>query len=106
MWFAVGGLFVAALSAVGNKVLNEFSRHELENYCRIRNREDLFGEILDDHEKAALSADTLQILGIALALFCSARWLNASVGALSKLSTGAAVGWFVAGILALLILIV
>ena len=106
MWFAVGGLFVAALSAVGNKVLNEFSRHELENYCRIRNREDLFGEILDDHEKAALGADTLQILGIALALFCSARWLNASVGALSKLSAGAAAGWFVAGILALLILIV
>jgi CBS domain containing-hemolysin-like protein len=94
-WLAVAGLAVATAAACGAKVLHHFSRHELEEYCRRRQRRDRFREILDHHEYVAVAAEALAALGTSLALIAGGAWLagsaNAPVGWVELLS-GAAVG--------------
>lgn len=46
-WFAMLGVAITTASAMGTKVLREFSRHDLELYCRRRNTQHLFDAILD-----------------------------------------------------------
>ena len=52
---SVVGFFVTGWSATATKVLQDFSRRELEVYCRRRNRLDLFGEILDEDEQVLVA---------------------------------------------------
>ncbi|MFO7901500.1 MAG: hemolysin family protein [Planctomycetota bacterium] len=72
---AMLGLAITTLSAMGTKVLHEFSRHDLELYCRRRNTQHLFDEILDRHENVAIAAETLQLGGGVLAILCLGEWL-------------------------------
>ena len=74
-WIAVVATGLAGLAATGVKTLLEFSRSELEVFCRTRNRRELFGEILDEYEDAALGAECWQILGAAIMLIAGAMWL-------------------------------
>jgi len=62
-WIALSGALMTGLAATGTKVLYEFSRHDLELYCRRRNRRELFDEILDRHEDFAIVAEALQLTG-------------------------------------------
>ncbi len=71
---ALVGLVLTALGAAGTKVLYEFSRHDLELYCRRRNQRDLFDEILDRHEDFAIAAETLQIVGSVVLVLCVGQW--------------------------------
>ena len=57
-------MVITGLAATGTKVLYEFSRHDLELYCRRRNQRQLFDEILDRHEDFAIAAETLQVVGM------------------------------------------
>ena len=63
LWLALLGMVITGLAATGTKVLYEFSRHDLELYCRRRNQRQLFDEILDRHEDFAVAAETLQVVG-------------------------------------------
>ena len=72
--FALAGLLLTGLAAIGNRVLLEFSRHELEVYCRRRRRRELFGEILARHDRVALAAESLQSLGTAVFLLAGTLW--------------------------------
>jgi CBS domain containing-hemolysin-like protein len=74
MWFSLAGLFVATLAAVGTVVLHEFSRHELEELCRRKRRDELFGRILDEYEFAAFGAQALHTLGAVLFVMAGLGW--------------------------------
>jgi CBS domain containing-hemolysin-like protein len=60
-----GALF-ATWGATAAQVLHEFARHELEVYCHRRQRRQWFDAIIQNREKFALGAETLQMLGISL----------------------------------------
>ena len=71
----LAGIVITALSAVGTLVLHEFPAHELEELCRRRRRDELFGDILDRHEQVGLGVRTLEAIGTALFLIAGAFWL-------------------------------
>ena len=77
-WLAIAAAALAGLAATGVKTLLEFSRSELEVYCRRRNRRELFGDILHRYEDAALGAECWQIIGAAIMLISGAMWLTGS----------------------------
>ena len=67
-WLIVVGWLVTALGAIGTHVLRDFSRHQLETYCRRRGKRESFGRILAEHDHAALAAESLQAIGCVLLL--------------------------------------
>ncbi len=73
IWLSIG-IVLTGLGGTGTKVLYGFSRRQLELYCRRRNRRDLFDEILDHHESAALGAETLQIIGTVIMVLAAGLW--------------------------------
>lgn len=78
---AIAGLVIAGLAATAAKVLNDYSRRELELYCQRRNRLDLFGEILDEDEQVLLAVDSLQVIGVVLLVLSGTLWYYESSGA-------------------------
>jgi len=75
LWLALAGLLITALTAVATKVLHEFSRHELQEYCRRRKRLKLFDAILQEREQVALRVENLQVLGSTLFVIVATIWL-------------------------------
>lgn len=73
-WLAVAGLLVTCLAAIGNRSLTVFSRHDLAELCRRRERSDRLGQILRRHEKAGLAAETLQVVATAVAIGAGGVW--------------------------------
>ena len=67
-WLIVVGWLVTALGAIGTHVLRDFSRHQLETYCRRRGKRESFSRILAEHDHAALAAESLQAIGCVLLL--------------------------------------
>ena len=63
IWMALGGLGVSLFGSLGLLTLREFSRHQLDAYCRRRGNKDLFKVIVRDHEVVSLGAEFLQIVG-------------------------------------------
>ena len=102
IWMGMGGLILAGLAATAAKGLREFSRHELEVYCRVRKRRELFGEIHDNHEQVALSVESLQTLGTTLAILAGSWCLVAFGPSGAQPAWGALVLWFAFSSLALL----
>ncbi len=74
LWIAFLGMLLTFLAATGTKVLYEFSRHDLELYCRRRNRRRRFDEILNRHEDFATAAETLQVAGSVVLVLCVGQW--------------------------------
>jgi CBS domain containing-hemolysin-like protein len=64
LWLSVIGWLVTLLAASGARVLDDFSRHELKEYCRRRGQLDFFSRILARHESLALAAETLLSIGL------------------------------------------
>ncbi|MCH5378252.1 MAG: CNNM domain-containing protein, partial [Planctomycetes bacterium] len=86
-------LFVVTIAAIGSRVLMNFSHRQLELFCRLRKRRELFGRILDLHDEVALAVEKLEALGLIL-LFSSGTllWMEG----LAKASTWMIVVWFCA----------
>ena len=80
-WLAIAGLLVTCLAAIGARSLAEFSRHELEEICSRRSSTDRLGEILKQHEQAALAAGTLQAIATAVMIGAVAFWVRLDPGA-------------------------
>lgn len=75
---AAAGLAIATLAATAAKACYDFSRSELEVYCRRRGQLELFGDILDDYEQVARAAEVLQIIGTVVFLTAVGWWAEAS----------------------------
>ncbi len=60
------GWIVAGLATVGTRALRDFSRHELEEVCRLRDRPERLAEILRDHEQVALGVESLRVVLLAV----------------------------------------
>lgn len=73
------GATLSGLGATGAKVAYEFSRHDLECYCRRRNQAALFDEILAQHEDVGVAAESLQLLGTVLLVFSVVHGGNSAV---------------------------
>ncbi len=82
LWIAFLGVLITLLAATGTKVLYEFSRHDMELYCRRRNRRELFDDILDRHEGFAVAAETLQVAGSVVVVLCVGQWFFPSGAAI------------------------
>ena len=78
-WLIVVGWLITALGAIGTHVLRDFSRHQLETYCRRRGKRESFGRILAEHDHAALAAESLQAIGcLVLLIGVVLYWLQSS----------------------------
>jgi CBS domain containing-hemolysin-like protein len=77
-WLFVAGAALALLAAVAHKALVEISWHDLDEYCRLNERETTFGEIHDRFDSAVATTESLQILGTVVAVLAGAfLWLFA-----------------------------
>lgn len=70
------GLSIAAwvascFAAIGARALREFSRHELQEFCQLRQTPDRFSEVLIHHEQAGLAAEIVSAFLAALAVSCA-----------------------------------
>lgn len=65
---------LTVFSAIGARVLQTFSVHELKEHCRTRNRNDVFERIMAGHERLELAAECFQIIASVLALLAGS-WL-------------------------------
>ncbi|MEX0824534.1 MAG: hemolysin family protein [Pirellulaceae bacterium] len=60
---AIVGFLAGATGGLGTELLEEFSGRSLEAYCRLRNRRERFGAVLDGYEEAIQGAEYLRIIG-------------------------------------------
>ena len=74
------GLLITVFAATASKALQEFSRRELEVYCRRRRRRDRFEQILEHYEQAELGLESLQIVGTALLMLATGLAATTLVG--------------------------
>ncbi len=73
-WFAFAAMLVTCFAAIGTRSLTGFSRHELEEACRRRGVPERLGEILKQHDRLALAAETFQVLGTAAVVAATVYW--------------------------------
>ena len=78
-WVAWAGLAATCLAALGARSLAEFSPRELKERCQRRNRPDRLGQILKQRDRAALAAETLQVLGTVAFVVAAVSWRMAAV---------------------------
>lgn len=74
---AVGGLIAATLSATAAKVLNDYPRHEFEDYCLKRKQLTLAKKIVEDYRRLCLGAEVMEMFAISVMLYAGALWLFA-----------------------------
>ncbi len=83
-WLGVLGWVATVVGAIGARVLDDFSRHELKEYSRHHGRPAFFQKVLTWHDRASLAAETLLSVGVILLLVVGGRWLlESSPSALS-----------------------
>lgn len=80
-WISICSIVVVIPTAIAARVLHEFSRYELEAYCRRRNRPELFDEVLDHHERCALGAEAFQWCATVCFLVSISFWYFSTSGA-------------------------
>ncbi|TWT96598.1 Magnesium and cobalt efflux protein CorC [Botrimarina colliarenosi] len=73
-WTAAASLVATSLTAISSRALREFSRTDLQEICRRRDRLDRFGEILRQHETTALGIDLLGAFAVALFAIATFAW--------------------------------
>lgn len=78
IWLATSGLLVLILTSIAATILPDMLWHDLEEYCEKKDRPQLFGTIHERHEMAALAAQALQVLSLAIFLISSQAWLLGS----------------------------
>lgn len=67
-WLTTFGWLATLLGATGARVLDDFSRHELKEYCRRRGNLDFFSRVLTRHDPMSLAAETLLTVGLVILL--------------------------------------
>ena len=85
IWLSFSGVALTAFAATGAHVLNEFAKHDLEEYCERRGKKQLFGRILDLEDRMALGAETFRIIATTLTI-CAAVGMLAGNNRLAEYS--------------------
>ena len=86
-------LAAVVLSSIGAKVLRHFSHRQLQVFCRLRKRRELFGQILDLHDEVALATEKIQIASLVVLSTCCALLFESAFPRLDRLTgIGMAVG--------------
>lgn len=62
------------VGGLGVHVLGNFDGRKLEAYCRLKRRPNLFGEVLDSYDSAAVSAQYLLHFGLVLGSLAAGAW--------------------------------
>lgn len=68
IWLALATLAVASFSATAVQSLRDFSRSKLRELLRSRSQEPLHDEILENHKRAELGAESLRVIATAAAV--------------------------------------
>jgi CBS domain containing-hemolysin-like protein len=68
------GLFVTFVAAIALKSIQEVAWHELQEYCKKRRSEELFSEIHDKSDNAALAIESTQIVGVLFSTVIGIGW--------------------------------
>ncbi len=102
-WIALLSLFVAMMTASIHQVIHEMAWHDLEDYCRLQRRPELFGRIIDLRDEMALGSLMLQAISSAVAVvFLTLMLLGPSPAADLPVRQQ----WAIAGLAAFLLLVV
>lgn len=64
------GFLAGAAGGLGAELLDRFAGRSLEAYCRLRQRRERFGAVLDGYEKAMRASEYLRVIGTAVFLIC------------------------------------
>src|SRR5262245_45696719 len=72
LWGLFAGVVASGLVALGARALRDFSRHELEEICRRRNRLDRLGDILRRHDDVGLAVEMLRLVCVAAVALAAA----------------------------------
>ena len=89
-WLAIAGIVLTTFAATGAQVLNEFAKHDLEEYCERRGKKNLFGTILGLEDRMALGAETLRIIATTVTICAAVGWLPGA----AKLGEYTVAHWF------------
>ena len=84
---AISGLSLAAFAAIGTRVLQQFHRHELEEFCRTRGRVDVFERVMDSHDRLTLAAESLQVTGTMVLTLAGSLYLFGEPNQIQRFST-------------------
>ncbi len=100
-WLSVVGAGIACMAGAGARSLHHFSRGELRDYCRRRNRSDVFVKIVAQHKPAAMAAEMIQYAGVAIFLVSWAIYVGSGNSAIALWQWA---GVVVSGVAAMLVL--
>lgn len=64
------GFLAGATGGLGAELLDRFAGRSLEAYCRLRNRRERFGAVLDGYEDAMHASEYLRMIGTTVFLIC------------------------------------
>lgn len=78
IWITLGGMFLTTVSAIAAKVLNDFARHEFEEYCEQRRRKDIFRLVVENYRQFTLGAEVVEMIGTSMTVLAGAMWLLGS----------------------------
>lgn len=87
-YLAITSFVVTGFAASGARVLREFSRSQLEEYCRKRARAEFFDVVVKKHDDFAFAAEGLAIIAAVLFLASGGLWLVIGIVDPAQL------GWF------------
>ena len=68
------GLSATAVASLGVRSLRSFSRHDLEEICRKRGKQQRFGEVLQLHESVALGIEMLAVFAATVTIIAGFLW--------------------------------
>ena len=75
-WIMLGGLAITAIASLGVRSLRRFSRHDLEEICRTRGKQERFGEVLKSHENVALGVEMLAVHAATVTIVAGFLWAS------------------------------
>ncbi|MCA9218420.1 MAG: HlyC/CorC family transporter [Planctomycetales bacterium] len=73
LFFCIG-VFVTFVSAVALRAMQEVAWHDLQDYCKRRNRDHLFNEIHENADNAPLAIESTQIVGVLFSTIIAIGW--------------------------------
>ena len=79
-WTTFAAIVAATVSNLASRSLREFSRHDLEEICRRRDKPERFTQILQEHEPVGLGIEILSVLLTVFSVVAGSAWTVARGG--------------------------
>ncbi len=96
-WTTFAAIIAATITNLAARSLREFSRHDLEDICRRRDKPERFTQILQEHDRVGLGIEILSVLLAVFSVVAGSAWTVARGGmdhsnGLALLGTAAVLG--------------